>query len=51
MEVLTAILHKGEGMYVAECPEVDTVSQRRMGMNGQEPVMVWETGSPSDTEE
>ncbi|WP_042684211.1 type II toxin-antitoxin system HicB family antitoxin [Methermicoccus shengliensis] len=27
MEVLTAILHKEEDMYVAECPEVGTVSQ------------------------
>jgi len=25
--VLTAILHKEENMYVAECPEVGTVSQ------------------------
>ena len=26
-KVLTAILHKEEDMYVAECPEVGTVSQ------------------------
>ena len=25
--ILTAILHKEENMYVAECPEVGTVSQ------------------------
>ncbi len=25
--ILTAILHKEEDMYVAECPEVGTVSQ------------------------
>lgn len=28
-KVLTAVLHKEEGMYVAECPEVGTVSQGR----------------------
>ncbi len=27
MPVLTAVLHKEEDMYVAECPEVGTVSQ------------------------
>ncbi len=27
MVVLTAIIHKEEDMYVAECPEVGTVSQ------------------------
>ena len=27
MSTLTAILHKEEDMYVAECPEVGTVSQ------------------------
>lgn len=27
METFTAILHKEEDMYVAECPEVGTVSQ------------------------
>jgi predicted RNase H-like HicB family nuclease len=27
METLTAMLHKEENMYVAECPEVGTVSQ------------------------
>ena len=27
MVTLTAILHKEEDMYVAECPEVGTVSQ------------------------
>ncbi len=27
MEMLTAILHKEGDMYVAECPEVGTVSQ------------------------
>jgi predicted RNase H-like HicB family nuclease len=27
MRNLTAILHKEEDMYVAECPEVGTVSQ------------------------
>jgi len=27
MEVLTAVLHKEEDLYVAECPEVGTVSQ------------------------
>jgi len=27
MVVLTAVLHKEEDMYVAECPEVGTVSQ------------------------
>ncbi len=27
MQTLTAVLHKEEGMYVAECPEVGTVSQ------------------------
>ena len=26
-EVLTAVLHKEEGLYVAECPEVGTFSQ------------------------
>jgi len=26
-EILTAILHKEEDLYVAECPEVGTVSQ------------------------
>ena len=26
-EVLTAVLHKEEDLYVAECPEVGTVSQ------------------------
>ncbi len=25
--VFTAVLHKAEGLYVAECPEVGTVSQ------------------------
>jgi hypothetical protein len=29
MMALTAILHKEEDMYVAECPEVGTVSQGR----------------------
>jgi len=27
MWMLTAVLHKEDGMYVAECPEVGTVSQ------------------------
>ena len=27
MTILTAILHREEDMYVAECPEVGTVSQ------------------------
>jgi predicted RNase H-like HicB family nuclease len=27
MNVLTAVLHMEEGVYVAECPEVGTVSQ------------------------
>jgi len=27
MEVLSAVLHKEEDLYVAECPEVGTVSQ------------------------
>ena len=27
METFTAVIHKEEGMYVAECPEVGTVSQ------------------------
>ncbi len=27
MQTLTAVLHKEEDMYVAECPEVGTVSQ------------------------
>ena len=27
MEVLTAVLHKEADLYVAECPEVGTVSQ------------------------
>jgi len=27
MKVLTAVVHKEEDMYVAECPEVGTVSQ------------------------
>ena len=27
METFTAVLHKEEGMYVAECTEVGTVSQ------------------------
>jgi len=27
MAVLTAVLHREEDMYVAECPEVGTVSQ------------------------
>ena len=27
MKVLTAVLHKEEDMYIAECPEVGTVSQ------------------------
>lgn len=27
MESLTAVVHKEEDMYVAECPEVGTVSQ------------------------
>jgi predicted RNase H-like HicB family nuclease len=27
IEALTAVLHKEEGLYVAECPEVGTVSQ------------------------
>lgn len=27
METLTAMIHKEEDMYVAECPEVGTVSQ------------------------
>jgi len=29
MVVLTAIIHKEENMYIAECPEVGTVSQGR----------------------
>jgi predicted RNase H-like HicB family nuclease len=29
MYTLTAVLHKEEDMYVAECPEVGTVSQGR----------------------
>ncbi len=29
MVILTAIIHKEEDMYVAECPEVGTVSQGR----------------------
>jgi len=29
MRVFTAILHKEEDVYVAECPEVGTVSQGR----------------------
>lgn len=27
METFTAVLHKEENMYIAECPEVGTVSQ------------------------
>jgi len=27
MSILTAVLHKEDDMYVAECPEVGTVSQ------------------------
>ena len=27
MAILTAIIHKEEDMYIAECPEVGTVSQ------------------------
>jgi predicted RNase H-like HicB family nuclease len=27
MQTLTAVLHKEEDMYVAECPEVGTISQ------------------------
>jgi predicted RNase H-like HicB family nuclease len=27
MKVLTAVIHKEEDMYIAECPEVGTVSQ------------------------
>jgi predicted RNase H-like HicB family nuclease len=27
MSTLTGVLHKEDDMYVAECPEVDTVSQ------------------------
>jgi len=27
METFTAVLHKEEDMYVAECPEIGTVSQ------------------------
>ena len=27
MKILTAVIHKEEDMYVAECPEVGTVSQ------------------------
>lgn len=27
METLTAVIHKEEDMYIAECPEVGTVSQ------------------------
>lgn len=27
MSTFTAVLHKEEGMYIAECPEVGTVSQ------------------------
>ena len=27
METLTAVIHKEEEMYVAECPEIGTVSQ------------------------
>jgi len=27
MKILTAVIHKEEDMYVAECPEVETVSQ------------------------
>jgi predicted RNase H-like HicB family nuclease len=26
-QILTAVLHKEEDLYVAECPEVETVSQ------------------------
>ena len=29
MVVLTAVIHKEENMYIAECPEVGTVSQGR----------------------
>ena len=29
MKTLTAVLHKEEDLYVAECPEVGTVSQGR----------------------
>ena len=29
MQTFTAVLHKEEDMYVAECPEVGTVSQGR----------------------
>jgi len=27
MSVLTAVIHEEEGIYIAECPEVGTVSQ------------------------
>jgi predicted RNase H-like HicB family nuclease len=27
IEILTAVLHKEEDLYVVECPEVETVSQ------------------------
>jgi len=27
MEIFTAVLHKEEDMYIAECPEIGTVSQ------------------------
>jgi predicted RNase H-like HicB family nuclease len=27
MQTFTAVIHKEEDLYVAECPEVDTVSQ------------------------
>jgi len=27
MEIFTAVIHKEEDMYIAECPEVGTVSQ------------------------
>lgn len=27
MEIFTAVIHKEEDMYIAECPEVGTISQ------------------------
>jgi predicted RNase H-like HicB family nuclease len=29
METFTAVIHKEEGMYIAKCPEIGTVSQGR----------------------
>ena len=47
IEVMTAVLHKEDDLYVAECPEVGTVSQ---GYSVEEAVASLRLATASSTE-